>query len=116
MKKKLNKNLSKKKIIIFAIILLICIISIIMSVGTKIRKQIIKAEMEKKPLLEYEIKNKENNGKYDILVKINSADGLETVKYISEKTKEEVEIIYSMYDGDIFMSDTNKSLTSLTKP
>ena len=28
--------------------------------------------------------------------------------------KEEVEIIYSMYDGDIFMSDTNKSLTSLT--
>ncbi len=92
MKKKLNKNLSKKKIIIFAIILLICIISIIMSVGTKIRKQIIKAEMEKKPLLEYEIKNKENNGKYDILVKINSADGLETVKYISEKTKEEVEI------------------------
>ena len=92
MEKKLNKNLSKKKIIIFAVILLICIISIIMSVGTKIRKQIIKAEMEKKPLLEYEIKNKENNGKYDILVKINSADGLETVKYISEKTKEEVEI------------------------
>ncbi len=90
--KTITKNLSKKKIIIFAIILLICIISIIMSVGTKIRKQIIKAEMEKKPLLEYEIKNKENNGKYDILVKINSADGLETVKYISEKTKEEVEI------------------------
>ena len=90
--KTITKNLSKKKIIIFAIILLICIISIIMSIGTKIRKQIIKAEMEKKPLLEYEIKNKENNGKYDILVKINSADGLETVKYISEKTKEEVEI------------------------
>ena len=90
--KTITKKLSKKKIIIFAIILLICIISIIMSIGTKIRKQIIKAEMEKKPLLEYEIKNKENNGKYDILVKINSADGLETVKYISEKTKEEVEI------------------------
>ena len=90
--KTITKNLSKKKIIIFAIILLICIISIIMSAGMQIRKQIIKAEMEKKPLLEYEIKNKENNGKYDILVKINSADGLETVKYISEKTKEEVEI------------------------
>ena len=31
--KKIIKNISKKKILIFAIILLICIISIIMSVG-----------------------------------------------------------------------------------
>lgn len=33
---------------------------------------------------------------------------------MSTLPKEEVEIIYSMYDGDIFTSDTNKSLTSLT--
>ena len=74
--KKLIKNLSKKKIIVFAIILLICIISIIMSVGISTRNKKIKAQMETKPLLEYEIKNKENNNKYSILVKINSVDGL----------------------------------------
>ena len=90
--KKLIKNLSKKKIIVFAIILLICIISIIMSVGISTRNKKIKAQMETKPLLEYEIKNKENNNKYSILVKINSVDGLETVKYTSQRTKEEVEI------------------------
>ena len=90
--KKIIKNISKKKILIFAIILLICIISIIMSVGISTKNKNIKAQMETKPLLEYEIKNKENNNKYSILVKINSVDGLETVKYTNEKTKEEVKI------------------------
>lgn len=38
----------------------------------------------------------------------------EILDAMSSLPKEEIEIIYSMYDGDIFTSDTNKSLTSLT--
>ena len=47
----------------------------------------------------------------EFMTKYTPADILSAMRTLP---KEEVEIIYSMYDGDIFMSDTNKSLTSLT--
>lgn len=47
----------------------------------------------------------------EFMTKYTPADILNAMRTLP---KEEVEIIYSMYDGDIFMSNTNKSLTSLT--
>lgn len=88
------KKLSTKNKITIVIILLIIIISIasLMFVGGHKIKQYVQSKQEAKPLLEYEIKDRIDEGKYYILVKVNNADGLDTVKYNNQQTNEEITV------------------------
>ncbi len=79
------KTKTKKIMLIIAVILvLICIIS-----GTlQITRQIKKKQLENKPLLEYDIKDKIDSKNYQIVVKVNNKDGIESVKYTNSKNKD----------------------------
>lgn len=85
-KSKIKMQTKTKKIMLISAIMLIliCIIS-----GTiQITKQIRKKQLENKPLLEYEIKEKIDSKNYQIVVKVNNKDGIESVKYANSKNKE----------------------------
>ena len=82
-KSKIKMQTKTKKImlIIAIMLLLICIIS-----GTlQITRQIRKKQLENKPLLEYDIKDKIDSKNYQIVVKVNNKDGIESVKYTNSK-------------------------------
>lgn len=85
--KKLLKNRKTAIILIFALILIVfCITFFTVNI---IKKQIKeRKELENKPLLEYETKEQIDDKSFNILIKINSADGLETVKYLDKDNKE----------------------------
>ena len=91
-KKTTIKKLSKKNKIIILVIAIILLISCITTFATQIIRQIQIKKLENKPLLEYEIKNKIDSKTYEILIKVNSIDGIESIKYINQKTNNEVEI------------------------
>ena len=85
-KSKIKMQTKTKKImlIIAIMLLLICIIS-----GTlQITRQIRKKQLENKPLLEYDIKDKIDSKNYQIVVKVNNKDGIESVKYTNSKNKD----------------------------
>ncbi len=84
---KIKKESKAKKIILIlvAIILLsVCIVS----ATIQITRQIKISQLENKPLLEYEIKQKIDSKKYQILVKVNSTEGIESIKYVNQNNKE----------------------------
>ena len=84
---KIKKESKAKKIILIlvAIILLsVCIVS----ATIQITRQIKISQLENKPLFEYEIKQKIDGKKYQILVKVNSTEGIESIKYVNQNNKE----------------------------
>ena len=90
-KKICNLKFSKKIVIIVASIIILA--SFITIATAQIVKQIQIKNLENKPILEYELKKfSDYDENCEILVKINSIDGIETVKYISPKTNKEVEL------------------------
>ena len=86
----LSKYIKAKKLLIILIAIVI-LASCIITIATQTIKRNIQ-EIEERPLLEYEIKGKAENNKYNLLVKINSIDGIETVKYISSTNGEEIQL------------------------
>lgn len=86
--KKVFKNKKATIILILALILIVICITIFTANGIKKQLQKIK-ELENKPLIEYEIKEETADDEtYKILIKFNSVDGLETVKYFNKDNKE----------------------------
>ena len=86
MKTKIRMQTRTKKIMLIIAIMLfsICIIS-----GTfQITKQIKKKQLENKPLIEYEIKDKVDSKNYQIVVKVNNENGIESIKYTNPKNQE----------------------------
>ena len=86
------RKLSKSKKIALIIIMLLILASCIIPITNNIIRQNQIKEIQNKPLLEYEIKQKVDSGKYEILVKINNVNGIETVKYINQNTNKEVQV------------------------
>ncbi len=89
----------KKELLVITIIILIILAAISISLITKVvltdkaEEKIKKAEeLENKPLLEYEIIDAIDKKTCQILVRINSIDGIESVKYVDPKTDEEIEL------------------------
>ena len=85
------KNANKKLIIIIASIFLLA--SFVIVVTTQIVRQVRIKQLENKPLLEYEIKDlMDDEETCKILVKVTSAEGIESIKYISQQNQNEVEL------------------------
>ena len=91
-KKRIIKKLSKKNKIIILVIAIILVASCIIAFTTQIIRKIQIKKLENKPLLEYEIKNKIDSKTYEILIRVNSIDGIENIKYINPKTNDEVQL------------------------
>ena len=86
-----NFKINKKIMIIVASILLLA--SFITVITTQIVNQIRIKQLESKSLIEYEIKEFMEDGETcKVLIKVNSVEGIETIKYISQQTKNEVEL------------------------
>ena len=84
---KIKKNIKNKKIILIIIVIMLFLICIVFGIP-QITRQIIKRQIENRPIIEYEIKNKIDNKSYQIVVKVNNVNGIESVKYINSKNKE----------------------------
>ena len=85
------KDANKKLIIIIASIFLLA--SFVIVVTTQIVRQVRIKQLENKPLLEYEIKDlMDDEETCKILVKVTSAEGIESIKYISQQNQNEVEL------------------------
>ena len=84
---KIKKHIKNKKIILIIIVIMLFLISIIFGIP-QITRQIIKRQIENRPLIEYEIKNKIDSKSYQIVVKVNNVNGIESVKYLNSKNKE----------------------------
>ena len=82
------KKQSKAKKIILILVAIILISVCIVSATIQITRQIKISQLENKPLLEYEIKQKIDSKKYQILVKVNSTEGIESIKYVNQNNKE----------------------------
>ena len=82
------KKQSKIKKIILIIVAIILLSVCIISATIEITRQIKIRQLENKPLLEYEIKQKIDRKKYQILVKVNSTEGIESIKYVNQNDKE----------------------------
>ena len=82
------KKQSKIKKIILILVAIILISVCIVSATIQITRQIKIRQLENKPLLEYEIKQKIDSKKYQILVKVNSTEGIESIKYVNQNNKE----------------------------
>ena len=82
------KKQSKIKKIILILVAIILISVCIVSATIQITRQIKISQLENKPLLEYEIKQKIDSKKYQILVKVNSTEGIESIKYVNQNNKE----------------------------
>ena len=86
-----NLKINKKIMLIVASILLLA--SFITVITTQIVNQIRIKQLESKSLIEYEIKELMEDGETcKILIKVNSVEGIETIKYISQQTNSEVEL------------------------
>ena len=84
---KIKKHIKNKKIILIIIVIMLFLICIVFGIP-QITRQIIKRQIENRPIIEYEIKNKIDNKSYQIVVKVNNVNGIESVKYINSKNKE----------------------------
>ena len=82
------KKLSKAKKIIITLVAIVLLSVCIISATIQITKQIKIKQLENKPLLEYEIKQKIDSKRYQILVKVNSTEGIESIKYLNQNNKE----------------------------
>lgn len=82
-----NKKIAKHKKIIILVITIILILACIIPITNIVVKQNQIKQIQDKPLLEYEITKRTENNKYEILVKINNENGIETVKYLNPYTK-----------------------------
>ena len=82
------KKQSKAKKIILILVAIILLSVCIVSATIQITRQIKIRQLENKPLLEYEIKQKIDSKKYQILVKVNSTEGIESIKYLNQNNKE----------------------------
>ena len=82
------KKQSKVKKIILILVAIILLSVCIVSATIQITRQIKIWQLENKPLLEYEIKQKIDSKKYQILVKVNSTEGIESIKYLNQNNKE----------------------------
>ena len=82
------KKQSKAKKIILILVAIILISVCIVSATIQITRQIKISQLENKPLFEYEIKQKIDGKKYQILVKVNSTEGIESIKYVNQNNKE----------------------------
>ena len=82
------KKQSKAKKIILILVAIILLSVCIVSATIQITRQIKISQLENKPLLEYEIKQKIDSKKYQILVKVNSTEGIESIKYVNQNNKE----------------------------
>ena len=82
------KKQSKAKKIILILVAIILLSVCIVSATIQITRQIKISQLENKPLLEYEIKQKIDSKKYQILVKVNSTEGIESIKYLNQNNKE----------------------------
>ena len=85
-KLKLNKKIA---IIIIAIILLA---SCIITITTQIVRQIRIKQLEDKPLIDYIVKEELEDEEYQIIITITNTKGIETIKYISQETENEIEL------------------------
>ena len=86
-----NLKINKKIMLIVASILLLA--SFITVITTQIVNQIRIKQLESKSLIEYEIKELMEDGETcKILIKVNSVEGIETIKYIGQQTNSEVEL------------------------
>ena len=86
-----NFKINKKIMLIVASILLLA--SFITVITTQIVNQIRIKQLESKSLIEYEIKELMEDGETcKILIKVNSVEGIETIKYIGQQTNSEVEL------------------------
>ena len=90
-KNKIIKSTKTKKIAITFIIIILFFACIIPIKNIMVRQNQIK-QIKGKPLLEYEVTKKVENNKYEILVKINNENGIETVKYINPYTNKETQL------------------------
>ena len=89
-KRKINLKINKKTIIIITLILLLASCTLVIS--TQILKQIKINQLANKPLIETQIKEMVDSENCKIVVKFNSIDGIETIKYINQKTNNEVQL------------------------
>lgn len=90
-KNKIIKSKKTKKMAITFIIIILFFACIIPIKNIMVRQNQIK-QIKGKPLLEYEVTKKVENNKYEILVKINNENGIETVKYINPYTNKETQL------------------------
>ena len=84
---KIKKYIKNKKIILIIIAIMLFLICIVFGIP-QITRQIIKRQIENRPIIEYEIKNKIDSKSYQIVVKVNNVNGIESVKYLNSKNKE----------------------------
>ena len=87
-----NKKIAKNKKIIILVITIILILACIIPITNIVVKQNQIKQIQDKPLLEYEITKRTENNKYEILVKINNENGIETVKYLNPYTNKETQL------------------------
>ena len=87
-----NKKIAKHKKIIILVITIILILACIIPITNIVVKQNQIKQIQDKPLLEYEITKRTENNKYEILVKINNENGIETVKYLNPYTNKETQL------------------------
>ena len=92
MKINIKEKIKKHKKIVILIIVIILIIACIIPITKIINRQNQIKEIKDKPLLEYEVTKKVENNKYEILVKINNENGIETVKYTNPYTNKETQL------------------------
>lgn len=87
-KKKLKLN---KKVIIISIVIFL-LASCVITFSTQVVRQIIIKNLEGKPLIEYEIKKMIDVQNFELLIKFNSVDGIETIKYTNPTNNKEVQV------------------------
>ena len=92
MKINIKEKIKKHKKIVILIIVIILIFACIIPITNIINRQNQIKEIKDKPLLEYEVTKKVENNKYEILVKINNENGIETVKYTKPYTNKETQL------------------------
>ncbi len=85
-----NLKLNKKMLILAIAIFLLA--SCIIVISTQVLKQIKIKQLENKPLIEAKTKEVIDMKTAKIVIKFNSIDGIETIKYISPKTNSEVQL------------------------
>ncbi len=91
LKDKIMQQSKFKKILILVVIFAL-LASCIITLTMQTIKQIQIKKIEDKPLLEYEVKNRINRTTYEIVVRINSADGIESISYIDQNTNNEIKL------------------------
>ena len=92
---KFNKRLKNfklnKKVVILAIMILL-LASCIIVISTQVVKQIKIKQIKDKPLIETQIKEMIDMQNCKTVIKFNSVEGIETIKYLSQQTNTEIEL------------------------